>query len=78
MCSKKISGQELIKKLKEDFPNGCRVRFVTMDDPYVDIPEGTQGTVTGVDDIGTIHVHWDTGHHLGIAYGEDECRKVDD
>jgi hypothetical protein len=30
--------------------------------------------VTCVDDIGTIHVKWDTGSSLGIAYGADACR----
>ena len=29
-----------------------------------------------VDDIGTIHVDWDCGSGLGIAYGEDVCKKV--
>ena len=37
-------------------------------------PQGTRGTVTAVDDIGTIHVKWDTGSSLGIAYGVDACR----
>ena len=40
-------------------------------------PIGTFGTITGVDDIGTIHVSWDTGGSLGIAYGEDFCRRID-
>jgi len=25
---------------------------------------------------GTIHVRWDCGSGLGIAYGEDSCRKL--
>ena len=46
-----------------------------MDDVFAP-PPGTQGTVRGVDDIGTIHVEWDSGSSLGVAYGEDVCRKV--
>lgn len=65
-----------IQRVKENYPKGCRVELVRMEDLYASIPPGTKGTVTGVDDIGTIHVAWDTGHHLGIAYLEDECRKV--
>lgn len=29
-----------------------------------------------VDSIGTIHVSWDCGSSLGVAYGVDQCRKV--
>ncbi|WP_330393532.1 DUF4314 domain-containing protein [Anaeromicropila populeti] len=65
-----------MKKIKADYPSGTRVELISMDDPYVKIPEGTKGTVVSVDDVGTIHVHWDTGHKLGIVYGEDMCRKV--
>lgn len=71
-----VPSQKVIDKLKEEYPQGCRVELIYMDDPYTKIPKGTKGTVTGVDDIGTIHVHWDTGHQLGIAYGEDQCRKA--
>ena len=39
-------------------------------------PIGTLGTVIGIDAIGTIHVDWDNGCGLGVAYGEDACRKV--
>ena len=65
--------KKVLDQLKAEYPSGARVRLVSMEDPYVSIPIGTKGTVRNVDDIGTIHVHWDTGHHLGIAYGEDEC-----
>ena len=40
-------------------------------------PIGTLGTVVGVDSIGTIHVNWDNGCGLGVAYGEDACRRID-
>ena len=29
-----------------------------------------------VDDIGSILVDWDNGSTLGVAYGEDHCRKL--
>ena len=37
-------------------------------------PIGTLGTVKHVDDIGTIHVSWDTGSGLGVVFGEDIVR----
>ena len=50
--------------------------MVRMEDEYSRLKPGDKGTVTGVDDIGTIHVNWDCGSGLGIAYGEDSCRKI--
>lgn len=41
-------------------------------------PVGTEGTVFGVDDIGSIMVHWDNGNTLSVAYGEDLCRRIDE
>ena len=47
-----------------------------MQDEYTKLTAGEKGTVIGVDAIGTIHVNWDCGSCLGIAYGEDLCKKV--
>ena len=62
-----------VERVREQYPQGTRVELIRMDDPQAP-PVGTRGTVTAVDDIGTIHVKWDTGSSLGIAYGEDQCR----
>ncbi len=67
---------EVVKRLREEFPEGTRVALVRMDDPYSKLEPGDRGTVKGVDDGGTIHVSWDKGSSLGIAYGEDSCRKL--
>lgn len=66
----------VIERLKREYPAGTRVELVSMNDAYCRLKSGEQGTVIGVDDIGTIHVSWDCGSSLGIAYGEDECRKL--
>lgn len=65
--------KELLDDLRERYTKGTRVELIRMEDPQAP-PVGTKGTVTAVDDIGTIHVNWDTGSSLGIAYGEDQCR----
>lgn len=50
-----------------------------MNDPYNhSLVPGSKGTVICVDDIGTIHVAWDCGSSLGIAYGEDSCRIIEE
>ena len=41
-------------------------------DDYETVPRGTEGTVTGVDDLGTIHVRWDNGASLGVTL-DDSC-----
>lgn len=68
--------REIVEQIKKDYPEGCRVELLHMDDPYRPMPIGTLGTVAGVDDTGTIHVHWDNGCSLGVVYGEDSCRKI--
>lgn len=67
---------EMLKAMKERYNVGARVRLNHMNDPFVDIPSGTLGTVVCVDCIGTIHVKWDNGSTLGVAYGEDSCSKI--
>lgn len=69
--------REIVEKIKKEYPSGTRVELVHMDDPYRNMTPGMKGTVSSVDDTGTIHVHWDDGCHLGIVYGEDSCRKLD-
>ena len=39
-------------------------------------PEGTLGTVLGVDDTGSLLMRWDTGSRLNVVYGEDLVRKL--
>lgn len=50
---------------------GKRIRCIKMYDEYP-VPEGTEGTVDYVDDIGTIHVHWDNGSTLGLVKDVDK------
>lgn len=69
---------DLLKRLREYYKSGTRVMLIRMSDPYTDLQQGDRGTVTLVDDIGTIHVNWDRGSTLGVVFGEDECRKVED
>lgn len=58
--------------LRQLYPPKARVRLERMDDPQAP-PVGTEGTVIHVDDLGTIHVQWDNGSALGVAFDEDYC-----
>jgi hypothetical protein len=61
--------------LKQRFPIGTKVELVCMNDTQAPMI-GTKGIVKYIDDVGTIHVEWENGSTLGVAYGEDKCRKI--
>ena len=64
-----------VELLRRRYPVGTRVELVQMDDAQTP-PVGTLGTVWGVDDTGSIMVHWENGSGLNVVYGVDICRKV--
>lgn len=68
--------RETVALVREMYPTGCRVELVSMDDPYTRLKPGDQGTVERVDDIATVFVAWDSGSHLGAAFGADKIRRI--
>ncbi len=66
---------EQLRHLRETYPAGTRVELVQMDDQQAP-PTGTKGTVTGVDDTGSLLVDWDNGSGLNVIWGVDVVRKV--
>jgi hypothetical protein len=68
--------RKIVDRIKTEYPAGTRVELLEMHDQYRVMPKGLKGTVSCVDDTGTIHVNWDNGSTLGVVYGEDRCRKV--
>lgn len=71
--------KETLERLRKEYPAGVRVELVHMNDPYnAKIFPGERGIVVSVDDIGTIHVRWDCGSSLGVVYGEDCCRVIEE
>lgn len=75
MCSCPIVSKEMLTHLRKEYPVGTRVKLIKMEDKQAP-PINTIGTVTSVDDIGTIHVKWESGSSLGVTYGVDTCEKV--
>ncbi|MCH4190888.1 MAG: DUF4314 domain-containing protein [Butyrivibrio sp.] len=69
--------KEQLKELRLQYPVETRIELIRMDDPAAP-PIGTQGTVTGVDDIGDILVDWDNGSSLNVVPEIDRIRKVAD
>jgi hypothetical protein len=73
----RMIGEKRLSALREEFPRGTRVELLQMNDIQAP-PAGTKGTVYGVDDSGSLLVHWDNGSGLNVIYGEDIVRKVVD
>ena len=69
--------RETVERIRKQYPVGCRVELLRMDDPQAP-PIGTKGTVRYVDDIGSLGVAWDNGGSLRDVYGDDLCRKLEE
>ena len=72
----RFPSREIVDGVRKQYPVGTKVELVQMDDPQAP-PTGTRGTVTGVDDTGSLLMRWDNGSGLNVVYGEDSVRKLD-
>jgi len=73
-----IPSAEMINRLREQYPVGCRIELVKMNDHYSKLKPGDRGSVLFIDSLGTIHLRWDCGSTLGLIIGEDRFRRVVD
>lgn len=73
----RFPSKETVEQLRQQYPAGTRVELLRMEDVQAP-PIGTKGTVIGVDDTGSLLVHWDNGSSLNVVYGEDMVRKAGD
>ena len=65
-----MQNKDEVRKAKEMYIPGMRVRLLKMDDAQAPAV-GTEGTVIGVDDIGSVMVAWDNGSSLSVLLGVD-------
>ena len=71
----RFPSRETVERVRRDYPKGTRVELLRMDDVQAP-PIGTQGTVLGVDDTGSLLMRWDNGSGLNVVYGEDLVKKL--
>jgi len=69
-------GEERIKFYKEQYPPGTRICLDSMGDDPNPVPSGTKGTVSFVDDCGTVFCEFDNGRSLGICPEVDRFHKI--
>ena len=69
--------EKSLERLRNMYPVGTRVRLLYMDDIQAP-PHNTLGTIKNIDDMGTIHVLWDTGSNLGLVNGIDRFETIVD
>ena len=67
---------EVLKRLREEYPEGTRVELIEMNDPYREMPPGLKGTVRMVDDAGGIQIDWDNDSALAAIYGFDKIKII--
>lgn len=63
--------KEQLEFLREQYPEGSRIRLRELNDPYRKMEPGSEGTLICIDSLGTFHVAWDDGSNLGLVIGED-------
>ena len=69
--------KEQINTLRESYPQGARIMLTRdMEDPFVPHRQGEKATVMSVDDLGDIHVRWDSGDSLAILPGIDSFKII--
>lgn len=74
----RMPSKAYLEHLRSTYPKGSKVRLLSMDDVQAP-PRGTLGTVIGVDDMGSIMVHWKTGSSLSVILeAGDSIEKVEE
>lgn len=61
-----------VAAIRSKYPVGTRIILDQMGPDPMPVEPGTKGTVTHVDDIGTVHCTFENGRVLGLIAGEDQ------
>ena len=71
----KFPSKETIEQYRREYPVGCRVELISMEDPQAP-PKGTRGTVRWVDDAGNLVGLLENCSGLNAVLGVDVVRKI--
>lgn len=65
-----------IKKLKQKYKPGDKVKCLNMNDDSHLVPLNMEGKVICVDDTGSVHVKWNNGQQLAALMNIDAIEKI--
>ena len=65
-----------VEQIKAEYPVGTKIELINMDGENSMYP-GMTGEVTGVDDIGQIHMEWENGSSLALNMDIDSFKKME-
>ena len=71
-----LAEQQRVARTKPNYPPGTRIELIQMGDDPRPVAPGTRGEVSCVDDMGSIHMHWDNGRTLAVNTEVDTIRKL--
>lgn len=71
----RLPTKDQVETIRQKYPVGTKVRLLEMSDSQAP-PEGTIGEVYGVDDTGSLLIHWSNGSNLNVLYGVDRVERV--
>lgn len=71
-----IYDEKRIEALKNKYPLGTIVECIEMKEMYSPVPTGTRGVIYAIDDIGSIHTHWENGSSLALLEDIDRFKIV--
>ena len=57
--------------IKQQYPEGTVIELIKLHDKLATLKPGSRGIVLCVDDIGQIHIKWNSGSHLALIPGID-------
>ena len=72
----KTPSTDEVMNLRNAYPKGTRVMLDYTDDPFTRLTSGDTGTVSFIDDIGTLFIQWDNGSGLGLDYYADSYHRI--
>jgi Domain of unknown function (DUF4314) len=68
---------DMMRSYMNEAELGDRVEVIRCYDAYTELRRA-RAAPTLIDQLGTVHIHWDDGRNLGLVPGQDEWRVLPD